>query len=405
MNHKDGKDRKEAEASACDYCQSSTCDHCESQNHKPLKRCGACRLAFYCSISCQKQAWVQHKSICARIKTLQRRSEILEQAERHLSEELRRKESQIKDQRNQIQAKNQQADDREQAMLLSRPHFQAQLERETWFFCEIGNCDSEVHECRWRLCDADYSLELETSLQSEVTLIEYQHTKYKVTKRNNIWIQTKVDTRMVRFLRQANRDLIPTSLEYWARCAKAYVHECLPFYAEVQQRIESCLPEEWRERVTQVTGIYSARQYLTFNCDYKFREFKKKSETKSDSQLIFAFHGFGDSKINSIAAEGFLLHYSQTGVFSRGIYVTTSPEVCDQHYVKTTKTGERKMLFCLVNLGCCHYYKESFDLRSDRPCEKNGQLLDSIGFMHNGARAFVVPNPSQIYPVGIITYK
>lgn len=30
----------------------------------PLKRCGRCKAVWYCSQSCQKQAWPEHKKAC-----------------------------------------------------------------------------------------------------------------------------------------------------------------------------------------------------------------------------------------------------------------------------------------------------------------------------------------------------
>lgn len=39
-----------------------TCDHCKKWGK--TSRCGRCRIAHYCSATCQKEAWVAHKGFC-----------------------------------------------------------------------------------------------------------------------------------------------------------------------------------------------------------------------------------------------------------------------------------------------------------------------------------------------------
>jgi hypothetical protein len=39
-----------------------TCDHCKKWGQ--TSRCGRCRIARYCSATCQKEAWVAHKGFC-----------------------------------------------------------------------------------------------------------------------------------------------------------------------------------------------------------------------------------------------------------------------------------------------------------------------------------------------------
>ena len=44
-----------------------SCRHCgytEAQVFRKLKKCGKCKMAVYCSESCQKKAWKTHKPMC-----------------------------------------------------------------------------------------------------------------------------------------------------------------------------------------------------------------------------------------------------------------------------------------------------------------------------------------------------
>ena len=41
------------------------CGNCAEKSEKVLNRCVQCKAAFYCSASCQKTAWSQHKVVCS----------------------------------------------------------------------------------------------------------------------------------------------------------------------------------------------------------------------------------------------------------------------------------------------------------------------------------------------------
>ncbi|TDL24191.1 hypothetical protein BD410DRAFT_838248 [Rickenella mellea] len=45
-------------------CEAKQCDLQEGGDIAPFKRCGKCRLTFYCSSDCQKADWKHHKKIC-----------------------------------------------------------------------------------------------------------------------------------------------------------------------------------------------------------------------------------------------------------------------------------------------------------------------------------------------------
>ena len=56
------------------------------------------------------------------------------------------------------------------------------------------------------------------------------------------------------------------------------------------------------------------------------------------------------------------------------------------------------------NLGNCYQSTTEESWESDQPCQKDGILLDSVGFQHGGAQAYVVPSPKQVLPLAIVTY-
>ncbi|KAJ8075543.1 hypothetical protein PM082_021173 [Marasmius tenuissimus] len=50
-------------------CDGIQCDHIDSVAiSRGFKRCGGCRSVFYCSPSCQKNAWKEHREECKRLK-------------------------------------------------------------------------------------------------------------------------------------------------------------------------------------------------------------------------------------------------------------------------------------------------------------------------------------------------
>ena len=157
-------------------------------------------------------------------------------------------------------------------------------------------------------------------------------------------------------------------------------------------------------KIVKVESIYNAKNYFIFNLEYHVRSLKLKQDAENPPQLVFAFHGFGKSKLVSIMEEGLHLYFSKEGVFSRGIYVSTSADVCDSYYTTTTDGKTKQLLFCLVNLGNCYQSTTEESWKSDQPCQKDGILLDSVGFQHGGAQAYVVPSPNQVFPLAIVTY-
>ena len=101
-------------------------------------------------------------------------------------------------------------------------------------------------------------------------------------------------------------------------------------------------------KIVKVESIYNAKNYFIFNLEYHVRSLKLKQDAENPPQLVFAFHGFGKSKLVSIMEEGLHLYFSKEGVFSRGIYVSTSADVCDSYYTTTTDGKTKQLLFCLV---------------------------------------------------------
>jgi len=49
-------------SSDVDEDQDMKCDRCGST--KDLKLCGVCKQVRYCSVECQRKAWVTHKAVC-----------------------------------------------------------------------------------------------------------------------------------------------------------------------------------------------------------------------------------------------------------------------------------------------------------------------------------------------------
>lgn len=44
------------------------CTGCDKQSMNELKRCSQCKLAYYCTVSCQRAHWKEHKKVCAAFK-------------------------------------------------------------------------------------------------------------------------------------------------------------------------------------------------------------------------------------------------------------------------------------------------------------------------------------------------
>ena len=42
-----------------------SCSHCGKQGDAALRRCSRCKQASYCGADCQREAWRQHKELCA----------------------------------------------------------------------------------------------------------------------------------------------------------------------------------------------------------------------------------------------------------------------------------------------------------------------------------------------------
>lgn len=47
-----------------DESTSPMCQTCPNLANKTLMRCGGCKLAYYCSLKCQKSDWPEHKMVC-----------------------------------------------------------------------------------------------------------------------------------------------------------------------------------------------------------------------------------------------------------------------------------------------------------------------------------------------------
>ncbi|KAF7343031.1 Zf-MYND domain containing protein [Mycena venus] len=59
------KERKNVERQELD--KTTVCGHCKvsgASTDQPLRLCSGCRIERYCSITCQKLAWKEHKTIC-----------------------------------------------------------------------------------------------------------------------------------------------------------------------------------------------------------------------------------------------------------------------------------------------------------------------------------------------------
>ena len=51
-------------------CSSEQCNKFQKYIEDPFKLCGGCKMTYYCSRSCQKRAWPQHKSYCMTLRRL-----------------------------------------------------------------------------------------------------------------------------------------------------------------------------------------------------------------------------------------------------------------------------------------------------------------------------------------------
>jgi hypothetical protein len=293
------------------------------------------------------------------------------------------------------------------------PKFLSELQQQTWFYCAEGNCDSDKHSdlCTFCICSPEATHQLilfhRSMIKQETKLVqhllEYNGAKYRVKQgfHPDDLLQERIDTKMVRRLSYCG-NLVP-DLFFWQMCAKAW-NPSLTSTPQMSEFVDRFFQSsKLKKRVQTVEAIYHAKNYLMFNLDYHTRAMKI-SESKKDPRLIFAFHGFGDSNIKSILEDGLHLYFSNKGQFSRGIYFSTSPDVCDEFYSHST-TRSKAILLCLVNVGTCHHTTSSETWDEDALCQKEGRLLDSVGFIHHGAQAYVVPSSSQVYPLALITYK
>ena len=51
-------------------CSSLQCNKAQKDSSRQFKLCGGCKLTYYCSRSCQKRAWPQHKPVCLMLRRL-----------------------------------------------------------------------------------------------------------------------------------------------------------------------------------------------------------------------------------------------------------------------------------------------------------------------------------------------
>ena len=40
------------------------CECCKHNGLEKIKKCGNCKLVYYCSVNCQKNDWLEHKKVC-----------------------------------------------------------------------------------------------------------------------------------------------------------------------------------------------------------------------------------------------------------------------------------------------------------------------------------------------------
>ena len=410
---------------------------CDSKNNNltSFRRCNECgrcfrfrkkrkRLNGYCSWDCKDKAFFRYQNDCERLK-----KEVctLTDTVSKLNEELFQTATRLLDKENQIWAKDREADHRSDACVWSYPSFLSSLKQQMWFFCWKGNCNENKHleDCEWQLCSHEATRKLTELCEKKKTDSEhldctlvFHLTPYRITGCISSLQQTRIDTGMVRNLRRVTElsyvspsqslerlsrlPRVPL-LHYWTICASALV----PF-SQMDHDMGDIIFQFLREtkvstKILQVESICNAKSYLNFNLEHHIRFLRSKKQSTPPPKLVFAFHGFGESKVESILEDGLHLYFSKAGVFSRGIYVSTSADVCDSYYT-TKQRAFRQLLFCLVNVG--NHYQSTTDetWNSDNPCQKDGILLDSVGFQHGGAQAYVVPSPSQIYPLAVITY-
>ena len=327
--------------------------------------------------------------------------------------------NQLIDQNNEIYVKQKSPDNSslafaEVTLQLSRPTFYKEL-LQLWYYCTEGNCHLLTdHNCSLEIC----SMEAQQILNSKLTdekgktsnnfQLFYNGAYYQIIKGEEpYWIQIRQSTGNRRYLWQNFLFISPV---YWDRCAKANYPYTLEATLDLKKNLRPFMGS-WFDKVDIlfVETIFNAKQYFQFDIDYhlKVKRYQALDFKQSFPQIIPAFHGTSTSFIPSIVENGLHFYYSNRGCYSRGIYVSVSAEVCDKHYCKSKPDEKetRQMLFCLVNIGNPTLVENANGINQDRPCEQNGQLLDSVAFIHAGAQAFVVPSSSQIYPLAVLTYR
>uniref|UniRef100_A0A8D0L7S4 [histone H3]-lysine(4) N-trimethyltransferase n=1 Tax=Sphenodon punctatus TaxID=8508 RepID=A0A8D0L7S4_SPHPU len=55
---------------ACKRNLGSVCEHCLRTSNERLLRCSQCKVARYCGVRCQKEAWQDHKRECKSLKSI-----------------------------------------------------------------------------------------------------------------------------------------------------------------------------------------------------------------------------------------------------------------------------------------------------------------------------------------------
>lgn len=267
---------------------------------------------------------------------------------------------------------------------LSHCRDQLDLPRQ-YVYCNIGDCDKDNHTCEYVPCSESTAKCLSLWV-GHMPIAAEGYCYYR--EEGDIWQGNAWTGKKRRIeLRRPSNTIWKTlaNPEFWEFMGSTWTSETSPW-----KELEDCL-------TAPMTAHKIPWQEFKWNKNRRnLSIFNAFCHERPHCNLQVLYHGVGDADPASVCEHGLLIHFSNNGVHSRGLYFAKDPLVCFQHYTKASRT----ILVCLVDVG-----RPSMEdgWQTDRLCVRNGQLQDSVEFTIQGSTCYVVPRNEQVLILGSVS--